>query len=78
MTWDPRRVGGVTTPHQVVEVLADLSDDPGERGPQQLLDVVRPGAVAVVRLQVVDPLTRAAHRQTDGQTDGWTDGQIDR
>lgn len=42
--------------HQIVEVFADLPDDSGEGGAQQLLHVVRPRAVLAVRLQVVDPL----------------------
>lgn len=42
--------------NQVVEVFADLSDDPGEGGPEQLLHVVRPRAIPVVCLQVVNPL----------------------
>lgn len=42
--------------NQIVEVLADLPDDSGEGRPEQLLHVVRPRAVPVVRLQVVNPL----------------------
>lgn len=47
--------------YQIVEVLADLPDDAGEGRPEQLLHVVGPGAVPVVRLQVVNPL----HRKED-------------
>lgn len=39
-----------------MEVFADLPDDPREGGPEQLLHVVRPRAVPVVCLQVVNPL----------------------
>lgn len=45
-----------------MEVFADLPDDSGEGGPQQLLHVVRPRAIPAVRLQVVDPL--GAKRET--------------
>lgn len=44
--------------NQIVEVLADLPDDSGEGRPEQLLHVVRPRAVPVVRLQVVNPLRK--------------------
>lgn len=43
--------------NQIVEVLADLPDDSRESWPEQLLHVVGPRAVPVVRLQVVNPLT---------------------
>lgn len=47
--------------NQIVEVLADLSNDARESWPEQLLHVVRPRAVPVVRLQVVYPLMTKTH-----------------
>lgn len=70
-----------------MEVLADLPDDSGEGGPQQLLHVVRPRAVLAVRLQVVDPLhaekdRNEARHSTSQQSAGfsaevsYTDGGV--
>lgn len=46
-----------------MEVLADLPDDSWESWSEQLLHVVRPRAVPVVRLQVVDPLKQEKQRK---------------
>lgn len=48
LVWEVLRTGEQT--NQIVEVFADLPDDAGEGGPEQLLHIVRPRAVPVVRL----------------------------
>ena len=53
--------------YQIVKVLADLSDDSGEGGSEQLLNVVGPRAVPVVGLQVVNPLKK----REEGIEEGW-------
>lgn len=50
--------------YQIVEVLADLPNHSGEGGPEQLLNIIRPRAVPVVRLQVVNPLKHTQTRIT--------------
>lgn len=42
--------------HQVVEILANLSDDSWESGTQELLHGRGPRGVPAIRLQIIDPL----------------------